>query len=352
MKSVLINDKLSPFYHAEVYDNLGFPGMETANSYLDEIALAVNDEDFFNNFKSPLRAPRIYTIFFMFYTSYRDQTRFGPMDVALQCVDQYSPHLLSKFKRLAAQEKVGNPEIREFLVPAGDSTWADHELDSEVRYAKVDASVHVPKFLYELMCVEKAFNSMPGTIGFDGWHVMEIGGGYGGFANTMSEFHDVASYTVVDLGTVNLLISKYLQTTNSKAVPKLKTINAIAPYTPPPQPPTIDLITSFFCISEQTDDVVDEYIARYIRFARRGYLQLNYDTGVGTKNEDKGHAFDVMKFFRKIYLHHPSAVLLPPSPCTVYESHRIVWGPKIGESFIYQKSNRISEMWHAVPNWG
>ena len=151
-----------------------------------------------------------------------------------------------------------------------DPAWRDEDLDADgldhdaIRFTEVEASVHVPKFLYELMTVEKAFGVFPGMRGFDGMNIMEIGGGYGGFANTFSEFHDVKSNTIVDLGTVNLLIEKYLAATNSKALKngRFRTINAVLPYTPAVTPPDIDLIVSFFCISEQSEDVQDEYIHR------------------------------------------------------------------------------------------
>jgi hypothetical protein len=271
VSSALLSDTSSSFYNAEVYDSMSFEGVGTTMGYVDEVALAVSSPEFFANFKSSAHAPRIYTIFFHFYTSYHNTDSTTPMDVAIQCVDQFSPHLLSKFRRLAAQERLGNPDRRKWRVPVPDPAWRDEDLDGvdddAIRATEVEASVHVPKFLYELMTVEKAFGVIPGTRGFDGMNIMEIGGGYGGFANTFSEFHDVKSYTVADLGTVNLLIEKYLTATNSKAIKngRFHTINAIAPYTPPSTPPDIDLIVSFFCISEQSEDVQDEYIHRCAR---------------------------------------------------------------------------------------
>jgi hypothetical protein len=316
----------------------------------------------------------------------------------MACLSHYSPQLFQKFRRLAEQDKIGNPITRSFYIPARDEVWSDEKNTFDTYRYDIVASEHVPKFLYELMLIEKAFSaSSPyGTYdahhdgndnsGFDGYNIIEIGGGYGGLVNTFSEYHNINSYTIVDLGTVNLLINKYLKKINSNILKgdRLKTINANEheheheatatdfnvnvnvnvdvdvdankPHINNNNNNNIiiyDLFISCWCLSEQKKHTFDEYLNKYIKNSKRGFIQLNYDD-YGTKDKhaiENGDMYNIIEIFKLIYTIHDSAVLLPPPPCYVWGNHRITWGPNVGiiENININNPRLFNGQ---VPNWG
>ena len=293
------------------------------------------------------------------------------MDVGLECIKRYSPHLLQKFRRLAEQDEVGHPVQWTWSIPTGTEEYNSDLQQWQEVHEIIPASAHVPKHLYELMLVEKAFGatSRPDSVGFDGFDVIEIGAGYGAMANVMAEFHNVESYTVVDLGTVNLLVEKYLTAIGSKLLEgsgressRFRAISVVPEADAgvetetgiPLVPVKYDLFLSFWCMSEQKQHTVRQYIKQYVAHATRGYIQLNYDN---FDDDDRGNemvkatgTYGVLQIFKLIYAIHPSAVLLPPPPCKVYiGNHRITWGPDVGMG---EKTALHSINSFQVPNWG
>jgi hypothetical protein len=85
IKSILEMDVKSKGYNEFIYDSLQFSNgaslLETSETYIGEIARAVIDEDFFNNFKSKKVAPRIYTVFFAYFESFANMKNLAPADL-------------------------------------------------------------------------------------------------------------------------------------------------------------------------------------------------------------------------------------------------------------------------------
>ena len=196
------------------------------------------------------------------------------------------------------------------------------------RYTSFKSTPLVPKYLYELMSVMQIFPAAE----WSRWNILEIGGAYGGFASTV--FHHmgshVNSYTIVDLEPVCGVALRHMAVSGSKATGRVKCVystegsDAIVE-------DRIDLLVSFFSVSEQKKEVVDKYLSLYVSKSFRGYLQLNYDENVREGGRSDFDAVDVdrysaMELFREIYKIKSDAVMRGPSPCGVYKHHRITWG--------------------------
>jgi len=191
-------------------------------------------------------------------------------------------------------------------------------------YDIVASSANVYKYLYELMELRKNFGD-PREI-FKGWNILEVGGGYGGFATTVGHFYGdhIGDYNVVDLAPVCKLQRKYLDAIESVVAEKFRCIPSTE--TGAIEGKEIDLFISFFSISEQKKEIVDLYLKEYASKSKRGYLQLNYDEERYWGLDDG--RYNILEIFKEIYKIHPDAVLLGPGTCGVYNHHRIKWGMK------------------------
>ena len=301
-------------------------------SFKQEVERAVATPESFAIFKST-SFPRIHLTFFQQTDAPTFGTRF------IDCLAAGSPHLLRALPELArADVSIGSPTVvRTYQLPPPLST-------------SVTSSPLMVRYIMELALLEKLFPSVfsePGSV------LLEIGGGFGGFATVVSHIHrKLGQYLIVDLDVVGQLQRMYVKRvesalcsvhnrtatrkTNTRTTPStsaslpLKTISSEQPLADVRS----DLLFSFFSISEQLSHVADAYINHYVRHAKRGYLQLNFDEGEcgastrQAKNVNRHSAWDL---FRHVYRVQPSAILLPPPPCGAASStsqggHRIVWG--------------------------
>ena len=105
---------------------------------------------------------------------------------------------------------------------------------------------------------------------------------------------------------------------------------------------TTDLVISFFCISEQTVEVVDKYIRMCIVNAKMGYLQLNFNVDIGydimkqCKAQGTG-MYIALELFMKMHKVQPTALVLPP--CAAYDNVNIVWGRTMQCKILCRNSN-------------
>jgi len=152
--------------------------------------------------------------------------------------------------------------------------------------------------------------------------VVEIGGGYGGFAHTFSAAHEVGWYHVVDMPPSLAFQQKYLSALREVGS------DVRVPYIPVEDTATSvlesDLLYSFLAIDEVPEEVFARYIEQYVAHASRGYLML-------AASRER-----MFKVFERVWAVQPSAVMLPPDVAypsfgAVNEkgqgiSVRVVWG--------------------------
>lgn len=176
------------------------------------------------------------------------------------------------------------------------------------------------RYFYDLALLERVFHIPPG--GSAGWRVVEIGGGYGGFAHTFSAAHELRSYHVVDMPPSLAFQQKYLSALSSVGS------EVRVPYIAVKDTDTgvlvSDLLYSFLALDEVPEEDFGRYIEQYVRHASRGYLML-------AASRER-----MFKVFERVWAVQPSAVMLPPdegypSFGAVNElgegiSVRVVWG--------------------------
>lgn len=293
------------------------------DTFLHQVRRAVEDEAAFATFKSS-RTESLYKVFFSFWNLPQLEKS---MERALVCVHERSPHLLVHLPFLAAADRsIGAPVTRTFALPQPTTPLPDATTRPALP-PSVEASTVVVRYLFELSLLEQGFG---GPV--SGLHILEIGGGYGGMAATIATAYgrDVASHTIVDLDVVGALISKYAERLGTH------TIRHISPTDETHI--NSDLLISFFCLSEQKKWVVDDYAAKYIAHAKRGYVQLNYDEDlsrggrpfeVDASGYTEEATYNLLEIFKIVYDLQPTAIMLPPPPCGVHSHHRIKWGPPI-----------------------
>jgi putative sugar O-methyltransferase len=205
--------------------------------YLSSVRAALDDEQSFTGFK---RLPGIRQAVERLPEARGREYR--------AIVHQQTPELLEYLEKFRENDRLGAPEIiGEYPDgPMSPTTW---------RYIKV------------LSDLRMLFGSL------DGWHVAEIGVGYGGQCKILGDVFDLASYTLFDLEPVMALAQKYLRRIGSavatRVVPSdFRTLGQGAPK-------RYDLVISNWALSECTARVQDLYIENVLRRATRGYITYN-----------------------------------------------------------------------------
>jgi hypothetical protein len=158
-----------------------------------------------------------------------------------------TPALLDRLDAFRENDRIGSPDLAPY--PEGlisPTTW---------RYVKVVSDL------------QQLFGSL------DGWHIAEIGVGYGGQCKVLNEAHSVGSYTFYDLEPVVRLAAKYAGEAGSPVADKLhladfRRLGRGAPV-------TYDLVISNWALSECTVEVQDRYIEHVLRRSRHGYITYN-----------------------------------------------------------------------------
>src|SRR5439155_19874851 len=103
------------------------------------------------------------------------------------------------------------------------------------------------RYIKVMSDLEKLFGSL------DGWHVAEIGVGYGGQCKILNDLYAVGSYTFYDLEPVMQLAAKYVEAARSPVVERLR----LADFRQlgAGEPATYDLVISNWALSECVRDV-------------------------------------------------------------------------------------------------
>jgi putative sugar O-methyltransferase len=246
------------------------------DSYRDFCRIAANHEDIFRLFKR--------------YRSYRAILEHLSKEVGgeyLQIIKNEGEDFLKYFDKFRGNDMAGDPIRYQYDIGKVSPTT--------LRYIKV------------LVDLFNRFGSL------DGFHIVEIGGGYGGQCKIISDVFHFQSYTIFDLDAVLQLTQKYLSEMNVKDV-RFKTLqdaDATAPY---------DLVVSNYAFTECTKPVQDAYIDRVLLNASRGYLTCNYDK----KSPDLNKPYDRDYLIQRISETHNPEVL-EENPKTGYMNFIMVW---------------------------
>jgi putative sugar O-methyltransferase len=110
-------------------------------------------------------------------------------------------------------------------------------------------------------------------------HIVEIGGGYGGFCRILASQVDFSKYTIVDLPETLELSRRYLETLGVKNVEYVE-----AGKVPDIYP--CDIVISNYAFSECENSVQQNYLDKIIRHSEMGYMMYNFI----------GHVYDVRPF--------------------------------------------------------
>lgn len=205
---------------------------ESVSKYLDSLRRASSDDAVFAKFRREAGVREIVE---------------GVPDVvgrgyhAKLCTQLGHDALGVEWERITKNDKVGDPVLVE-LAPHGRAA------STTMRYAwnVVDMQRHGVKL--------------------DGAHIIEVGGGYGGLCRMICEYHDPASYTIVDLPEALDLARRYLAQFNIE--PNLESCYDYAEY-------DIDTFISNYALTELSRDVQHEYVNKLMKRAKSGYVTYN-----------------------------------------------------------------------------
>jgi len=136
-------------------------------------------------------------------------------------------------------------------------------------------------------------------------NVVEVGVGYGGQAIAINELNGFSTYQLIDLPEVQRLAAKYLRTYYPSIFPKLTS-----------SAEDWDLLISNYAFSELSREIQDEYMEKYIKKSKRGYVIFNDIT------DNLFSTFSVNEFVEKI----PGAEILKEIPLTYPRNKLVVWG--------------------------
>ena len=141
-----------------------------------------------------------------------------------------------------------------------------------------------------------------------GYHLSEIGVGYGGQAKVITMISSPATYTLVDLSEVIMLARKYLSRSSSfKNFEYIEENNLEKLET--------DLVISNYAFSELTRKAQDKYLEKIILTAKRGYVTYNSIT------PKSFNSYTVEEFASKI----KNATILDEEPITFNNNKIVVW---------------------------
>lgn len=241
--------------------------------YIDVCNLAASDQKAFGNFRNnKIYREIVETV------SQKQGQRYLEMIVAK------NPEFVTHFGDFRKNDAYGSPVTYEY---GAYGAFAPTTL----RYIKV------------LSDLTHLFGSL------DGMRIIEIGVGYGGQCNIISDVYDVASYTLVDLPGPLALAEKYL---GSFGVKKTQ----FTPFDKLPGNLQYDILISNYAFSECTRQVQDVYVQKAFKNSQRGYLLWNFlakREGIDT--------FDVRELKREI----PGSMVIAAKPYSFSENRIFFW---------------------------
>jgi len=145
--------------------------------------------------------------------------------------------------------------------------------------------------------------------------VIEVGVGYGGQAVAINELNGFASYRLVDLPEVQKLAQKYLKTFYPSILLKISNTSE-----------NWDLLISNYAFSELSREIQEDYMKKYIKKSKRGYVIFNDIT------DNQFSTFSISEFIESI----PGAEILNEFPLTYPRNKLVVWGHSTSDALIQE----------------
>jgi putative sugar O-methyltransferase len=207
--------------------------IESNNDYVVIAAQAAEDDEIFNNFKKNSSYKQILE-----HVSYSEGFTF-------LSESKKQEFLLKNIEEFRENDSLGNADLYNYekygiLSP------------STARYIKNSMDIH-----------DKFSGNMS--------KIVEIGGGYGGLAKTLSVIYSIDEYIIIDIPQVNMLIEKYLKKFE-KTKKKFKAYGCMD-Y---PEIKNIDLTISNYALSELNLEGQIEYCEKIIENSNNFYIIYNF----------------------------------------------------------------------------
>ena len=201
-------------------------------NYTEFCQSAANNEELFRRFRSEEPCKTIV-----------ENVNFIQGSDILHVIQEKYPHLFVYFDKICLDDRFGNPLTYNFpgvgaICPA------------TLRYVKIAGDL------------SQEFGNL------SAYHILEIGGGYGGQCKILHDIFGFTSYTLVDLPGCTSLIMKYLchyQIPGVSCIPSTKIMNA----------KNYDLVISNYAFSEIDREEQRDYLEKMIKSVPRGYITYN-----------------------------------------------------------------------------
>lgn len=185
---------------------------------------------------------------------------------------------------------------------------------SKIFYNGLSISPTFARYLHQVSLLEVFFNKLSGM------KIVEIGGGFGGHSCVLNTYiSDLASYSIIDLPSVAMLIKKYINTANLSN--KITVYNNNEPSTW--ENNKYDILISHYCFSEIDSKFQDIYLNKVIKNTPRGFMICNY---INIKSHSRNKIIQLIKTL------HPSLIIYEERPLTHPGNYIITWDdtkPKI-----------------------
>lgn len=248
-------------------------------SYPQFCMQAAQDPTVFKNF----RRSQVYQII-LEHTTYEQGKKY------LHSIQKNAPEFLKKIPFLKEQDLVGNPLIYSYGSCGKISP-------TTLRYIKVASDL------------VKLFGSL------DQFHIVEIGGGYGGQRAVIEKLFRPRSYTIIDLPGPLELTKKFLKTQNITWGWFLK----------PGQLPLIihyDLVISNYAFSECSTEMQEKYMQNILFRSKRGYITCNQ---IGGFLDPSKRCLSKKEFLLRLKKAHIPFEVSTEKPLTAENNYLITW---------------------------
>jgi hypothetical protein len=207
--------------------------------YLNDCRLATSDPLAFARFR---RLPGITRVI--------ETRQWKSVKEIMRHMAELSPLLYEPLRKIAIKnDSVGRGHIYSTrILPTATSAW----------YARDVAIIH---WLFA--------DHMPRTI-------IEIGGGYGGFAAIMSQAFQIERYAILDIKESSLLQSMFLKARGIDGA-------AVELIQDPPGGDPFDLVFASCSLSELNEQTANEYADKVLSVASMGYIPWSWPTDMKTQ---------------------------------------------------------------------
>jgi hypothetical protein len=146
----------------------------------------------------------------------------------------------------------------------------------------------------------------------EGFHVAEIGCGYGGQFFLADLIWPLGSWTLFDLDPVLQLTSRYLECQLINSAYRPMTLNRFDN-----QAPGFDMAISNYAFSEMPRALQLKYVAKVLSKAKRGYMTMN--SGKVVRDNERLNIDELRQ-------HLPGLQILDETPLTAPDNYIAIWG--------------------------